>query len=125
MKQRILIHESSVVLCVEDSDARIDWFRARLQNAAYTDEPDEAVRLLAVLKPDVLLLDYDLAPGVTSRPVAYAVVGMKPQPNVLIHSANYWGSMDLIQIIGHGVHAPFGTFELGIRMADGSIVTPT
>jgi CheY-like chemotaxis protein len=85
------------ILVVEDSEDRIAWFKQQYRDAnelIFTDDPDEAIRLLSREKEwDVLFLDQDL--GKEPKSGRNVTLWLCAQPRevqqdlyVLVHSVN-------------------------------------
>jgi len=112
-KKIFSIPTSESTLILEDSIGRRHWFlsRYRLPHAFLAATPDQAIRLIRELEPTVFL-DYDLALGVTSEPVAHFLAACEYPGRVFIHSENPFGREVLKRILPAAAVVPFGTFEV-------------
>jgi len=73
---------------------------------------DDANRIIFQVWPRVIFLDYDLAPGISSEPVAEYLAMTSYRGAVYIHSHNPFGQQVLQRIFATAVIAPFGEFEI-------------
>lgn len=85
------------ILVVEDDPKRIEWFKEQYKDAdelVFTDDPDEAIRLLSREKEwDVLSLDHDLKKEPKSGRNVTLWLCAQPREHqkdlyVLVHSVN-------------------------------------
>jgi hypothetical protein len=88
---------------VEDSPARIDWFRQRLPHAMIATNPVDAVNALTC-EPDTVFLDFDLGTA-NSLGVAQLLADAPPKLCV-IHSANENGAAELPVVFRGGIRMP-------------------
>jgi hypothetical protein len=86
----ISIPASESVLVVEVSLARRHWFLSRPPRAFLTANSSWAIELTEDLAPTIFL-DFDLAPGITSEPVAHFLAATNYRGPVFIHSQNDFG----------------------------------
>lgn len=100
---------SGSVLVVEDSPARLEWFRARLPQARIATNPVEAVNALTY-QPDVVFLDFDLGLA-NSLGVAHLLADTPPSL-CIIHSANEQGAAKLKDILPAALVLPFASFSI-------------
>src|SRR5271163_302061 len=108
-KKIISVPASESTLILEDDIGRRHWFlsRFRLPHAFLAATPDQAIRLIRELEPTVFL-DYDLAPGVSSEPVAHFLAAINYAGQVYIHSQNDFGRQVLKRILPSATVVPFG-----------------
>jgi hypothetical protein len=117
-KKIISIPASTPTLILEDSIGRRHWFlsRFRLPHAFLAANSDQAIRLIRELEPTVFL-DYDLAPGISSEPVAHFLAESNYIGQVFIHSQNDFGRQVLKHILPMATVVPFGEFEIQTTQA--------
>jgi len=94
---------------VEDSPARIEWFREHVPQAMIATNPVDAVNALAH-KPDVVFLDFDLG-AANSLGVAQLLADIGPSLCV-IHSANKKGAAELKSLLPAALVLPFASFTI-------------
>lgn len=119
--RQITIMASAACLVVDDDLSRRHFFLSahRLPGAYLAHEPALAIQILKQGAIDVVFLDYDLAPGLSSEPIAWHLAEMKTgtEAQVFIHSANPFGQEVLKEILPRATIVPFGSFEIQ-RVAD-------
>lgn len=113
-KKIISIPTSVPTLILEDNIERRHWFlsRYRLPHAFLAATPDESIQIIRQFEPTILFLDYDLALGMSSEPVARFLKASNYAGQVYIHSQNPFGREVLKRILPSATVIPFGEFEI-------------
>jgi hypothetical protein len=114
MPEILTIPRSASVLIVENDIGRRSWFLSayRIPQAFVCDDCDSAIRIIRQFEPSTVFLDWDLAFGVSSEPVARFLAEMNYSGQVFVHSENPFGVDVLKRIIPAAKTAMFGQFEI-------------
>ncbi len=122
-KPLITIPAGSRVLLIEDSGARIEWFRERITerlDVAWT--PEMALeRAGHCLEYDLIFLDHDAKwndPRVTFYEAALRMEQLEYPGTVVIHSLNTPGAKRMEYALGRNakvVLLRYGTFEIEVK----------
>jgi len=62
--------------------------------------------------PETIFLDYDLAPGISTEPIARLLAEMRYGGQIFVHTENPFGQQVLSRILPCAVVIPFGQFEI-------------
>lgn len=119
----IRVGKSDSVFVLEDSEARMAWFRKRCPNLVHAESADEAIKILATKQFDWVFLDHDLGlldytgytahGNGTGRDVAKYLSGTNwLADNCVIHSWNPMGAAAMKDILIGASAIPFGQFEI-------------
>lgn len=110
----LTIPKSASVLIVENDIGRRSWFLSahRIPQAFVCDDPYEAIRIVQQFKPEMIFLDYDLAVGVTSEPIAKHLAETAFKGRIFVHSENPFGVEVLKQILPNAITTRFEGFEI-------------
>ena len=110
------------VFVLEDARPRIEWFKARIPEATYSHNAEDAISILSNHSLfDVVFLDHDLTfsdvafpdlrPGSGQRVARF--LGQMGFPGlVVIHSVNEAGSRAIQKLLPNAQVSPFGTSDI-------------
>ena len=124
MKFTVRVPRDARCFLLEDSEARIEWFRERLPSITVRSNASEAIEALAAGSYDVLFLDHDLGlldsagatgPEGSGKQVARYLSGTGYLGYlVVIHSWNVVGAAAMKDILKGAAAIPFGQFEIDL-----------
>jgi hypothetical protein len=111
------------VFVLDDSDARIAWFRQRVPQAVFAKTASEARHILEVTAFRIVFLDHDLGFLDAADPnrlhhngkeVARYLAIKKFQGIVVIHSLNEVGAEVMHRYLPEAHVEPYGTFDIAL-----------
>jgi hypothetical protein len=111
------------VFVLDDSDARIAWFRQRVPQAVFAKTASEARHILEVTAFRIVFLDHDLGFLDAADPnrlhhngkeVARYLAIKKFQGIVVIHSLNEVGADVMHRYLPEAHVEPYGTFDIAL-----------
>jgi hypothetical protein len=86
-----------------------------MPRAFLTHTAEEAIRIFEAFQPATVLLDYDLAPGISSEPVAHHLAAVRFTGRTVVHSENPFGWQVLGRILPTAQIVPFTLFRRKIE----------
>ena len=116
----IATSDSHAVLFVDDSISRKNFAVNFIPRAFITGDCEDAIKILQQFEfgrcpHDLVMLDFDLGPGLTTEPIARYLAATKFPGRVISHSENPWGWQLLSHILPSLVLKPFPVLRREIQ----------
>lgn len=104
--------DSPAILFVDDDLRRRHFAVNWMPRAFLAHDVDGAIKILRQLEfgrhpQDLVMLDFDLAPGLTTEPIAHHLAGSRFAGHVIVHSENPFAWQLLSRILPSAVIKPF------------------